>query len=236
MPYLDKPSNDEERLNLVKTTLKTNLSDSASDMSFLTTETVQSATAVSLTFENKLKNLNGALAVRSRDIREKNDSIKTVEVYIRDLWEVTKRRVHRKNLPAEVLTYYMLPLDGSVPLSISPMEIFTLTAQIIEGDSKAVIAGFEPAANPSAAELSTVLILAEKEAADVPPSDRKMSIAQEELAIERTKIDEVINDIIDDLEYALRKKNAPARRRIMRTYGVSFKYLPGEPEDPSANP
>jgi hypothetical protein len=47
----------------------------------------------------------------------------------------------------------------------------------------------------------------------------------------RAKADELISDVIDDLRYFLRKKDEPSQRRIMRSYGVTFKSLQDEPED-----
>jgi hypothetical protein len=47
----------------------------------------------------------------------------------------------------------------------------------------------------------------------------------------RAKADELISDVIDDLRYFLRKKDEPSQRRIIRSYGVTFKYLKGEPEE-----
>jgi len=47
----------------------------------------------------------------------------------------------------------------------------------------------------------------------------------------RARADELISDVIDDLRNFLRKKDEPSQRRIMRSYGFTFKYPRGEPED-----
>jgi len=36
---------------------------------------------------------------------------------------------------------------------------------------------------------------------------------------------------MDELRYFLRKEDAPSQRRIMRSYGATYRYLPGEPVD-----
>lgn len=236
MPYLVKPSNDEGRINLLKTSLATSKSDSKLGNMLLSSETLQKIETAYADFESKLKALTGTLALRSREVREKNEAKSLLEMYIRDLWESVKRRVYRNKLPAEVLTFYKLPLDGTVPPTIIDKEILSLATQIIEGDKKAVAAGYAATVNPSADELATVLAATEKEFDDVAPADRQYNQAQEALAPIRNIADELIIDIIAELDYNLRKKEAETRRRIMRSYGVTYAYAKGEPQDEPAAP
>ncbi len=46
------------------------------------------------------------------------------------------------------------------------------------------------------------------------------------------RADELIADLVDDLEFGLRKMDGPGRRRMMRRYGIRFHYSPGEEPDP----
>jgi len=54
----------------------------------------------------------------------------------------------------------------------------------------------------------------------------------------RPQADTVIREVMDELRFNLRHMDAPSQRRIMRTYGATFKYLPGEPpnEEPPPPP
>ncbi len=45
----------------------------------------------------------------------------------------------------------------------------------------------------------------------------------------REQADDLIDDIAAELRFNLRKKDPASRRRIMRTYGVKYRYLKGEP-------
>jgi len=47
-----------------------------------------------------------------------------------------------------------------------------------------------------------------------------------------TQADELIGDLVDFLEFSLRKMDAPSGRRIMRRYGIKFYYREDEPRDP----
>jgi len=233
MPILDKPSNDANRLNMLNMTVSTGTSDLAAGNNYLSEETLNEVAAKALEFNTELLSGTGSAGDRSKEVREKNEAVKKLETFTRDMWEVIKRRVFRNNEPAEVLSYYQLPLDGTVPKVIKEDEIFTLAAKVIEGDSKAVGAGYSMAVCPSAAELGTILAAAQKEANDVAQADRQLDKAYKDMAVVREQADEIIDDIIAELEYNLRKLEPSNRRRVMRTYGVSFKYAPGEPVDPA---
>jgi hypothetical protein len=85
--------------------------------------------------------------------------------------------------------------------------------------------------NPSAAELEAVLEAAHSESDDVAIADREYDEAQERVAALRPRADELIAEVMAELRFTLRKKDAPSQRRTMRRYGARFKYLRGEPRD-----
>jgi len=228
MPILVKPTNDESRLNLLVTSENTAQADQSAGNAYLTQETLASINNLKNNLESQIKAVTGLLAGRAKEVREKNEALSVLNTYIRDIWEVLKRRVYRNNEPAEVLTYYGLPLDGSVPSIITDSEIFSLAATILEGDSKAVASGYQAITCPSAVDLKIVLDSAQKEVSDIAPADRQYNTAQSNLADTRQQVDTLINDIIAELEFNMRKLAASNRRRIMRTYGVTYKYASGE--------
>ncbi|HEX2936254.1 MAG TPA: hypothetical protein VHO72_12950 [Bacteroidales bacterium] len=231
MPLLTKPTSDAARIGLLNATVKTGKSDVSKGKKYLSDETLKQASDTANQFSNLLKAETGKLAARSKEVREKNQALIALDAALRDTWEVIKRRVFRKNEPAEVLTYYQLPLDGTVPKLISEKEIFTLADRVIAGDKKAAAAGYDAAVCPSAEELQQMLDAARKESEDVAQSDRDYDDSHKLIAPLRTKADELINDIIAELQYNLRKLDPSNARRIMRSYGITFQYAKGEPED-----
>jgi hypothetical protein len=112
------------------------------------------------------------------------------------------------------------------------LPVLGTAVEVIAGDAEAVAAGYSAMVNPSIAELQVGLTAAQREADEVAPADRAYDEAQEAVAALRPQADELIQDVMDELRFHLRKRDAPSQRRIMRTYGVSFSYLPGEPADP----
>jgi hypothetical protein len=231
MPVLVKPTSDASRVGFLELSAKTGTSDVTKGKKYLSDETLQMAKTLAAEYSNLLKAETGKLAVRSKEVREKNSALLALETCMRDMWELTKRRIFRKNEPAEVFTYYQLPLDGTVPKAISEKEIFTLAERVIAGDKKAVEAGYAAAVCPSADELAELLAAARKEADDVAQSDREYDDSHKLIAPVRAQAVVLIDDVIAELEYNLRKLDPANRRRIMRTYGVTYQYAKGEPED-----
>ncbi len=90
--------------------------------------------------------------------------------------------------------------------------------------------------NPSAAELDALVQSAQTEKEDVAIADREYGQAQEALAALRVQADELIDEVMAQLRYVLRRLEAPSQRRIMRTYGAEFAYLEGEPPDEPVPP
>ncbi len=107
----------------------------------------------------------------------------------------------------------------------------TIAAHVVKGDAVAVAAGYPAMINPSAAELETMLDAAQSESNDVAMADRTYDAAQEAVAALRVRADELIAEVVAELRFNLRKKDAPSMRRVMSTYGAAFGYLKGEPVD-----
>ena len=69
------------------------------------------------------------------------------------------------------------------------------------------------------------------EAGDVLKADRDYDEAQEAVAAFRDTADELIRDLRDYVVFGTRKKEAASQRRILRSYGATYRYLPGEAVD-----
>lgn len=224
MATIKKQYSDNGRTHLLQTTEKTAQGDGENYVSAIT---VQAITAFLITWVEKLLQVSKFLSVREKEIREKNVAVDYLDLVMRDVWEVQKRRRKRLDLPAEVLTYYGLPLSGIVPNIGKDKDMLTMAAKMVKGDAEAVLAGFDPIVNPSAAELETALDAAKKELSEVAPADRKYDEAEEALAKLRPEADELIKDVIDELKFNLRKRDAASQRRIIQSYGVEISYTNG---------
>jgi len=232
MPNYIAPGSDHARIAFLKSTLGAAESDQCSGKGFILPETFTTLKAFAPVFEKKVTTISQNLSARSKEIDERNGALDVLSTYTRDGFEVARRQVSRLNLPARVLQLYGLPFDGKTPQPGSPVEWITIAKNFIEGAKKAKADGFPAVSCPSAEEIEQKLLIAEKEYSDVAASDRGYDNAQQGIADLRAKADELIEDIMAELRLALRKKDVPSQRRIMRTYGAQYQYLTGEPIDP----
>lgn len=231
MPVLSTPRNDLERVAFLQRSVKTGLSDVAAGHNYLSQPTLDEVDALAQTFDAALSQISAEQSDRSREIRQRNEAVDLLSTYVRDFWEVARRRAHRLNQPAEVLTFYGLPLDGVSPTLTRPDEWLAMAANVVRGDGEAVTAGYPAMSNPSADEITAVLDTARLEAEEANTADRTYDEAQEALADLRVQADQAIEDILAELRFTLRRKDNASQRRVMRSYGASYTYLEGEPLD-----
>jgi len=231
MAEIQKPQSDKARLSLLSDSKETQEQEVARGKSYLSRSTVGAIHTFLPEYESAINDVNTKMGQRSQEVTEKNESMNVLKTYVRDGWEVTKRRITRQNEPANVYTYYHLSINGMVPKPASNTDWLKMAAAVIEGDAKAVTKGFPAMINPSAEELALALEKARKEKSDVAMADRDYDESQAAVEKLRTKADELIQDVLDELRFNLRKLDDSSARRIMRSYGVTYKYLPGEPVD-----
>lgn len=160
---------------------------------------------------------------RGREIAERNEAVTKCDKYNRHFFSALKNRVDREELPLSVLSLYGLPTSGIIPNDNSTTGIIEVARSLISADAEAVAKGYEPMSNPSAAQVEAVLIEAEKEIADSVDSDSRVNTKEAELAEVRQKADAVIDEILAELRFNLRRESESDQRRIMRTYGVKFR-------------
>lgn len=224
MATIKKQYSDNGRTHLLQTSVQTAQSDAENGANYVSAKTIQDTDVFLPDWKSKLSDVSTFLSVREKEIREKNEAIGFLDLVVRDVWEVQKRRKKRHKLPAEVLTYYQLPLSAIVPNIRRDKDLLGIAEKMIDGDKEAVLAGFETIANPSVEELKTALKAAEKEFKEVAPADRNFDQAEEAVADLRPEANRLIGDVIDELRFNLRKRDPASQRRIIQSYGVEIIY------------
>lgn len=231
MPQYQSPRSHTSRLLFLIRTSLTGATDIAAGRNYISAATLAAVNSKKTAYGTALAALPALSSDRSKEVRESNAAAAVVQVYVRDLWEVLKRRAARLGQPAEVLQFYGLPLDGTVPILTTNDQWLQAAQTCVNGDASAVLAGYPAMANPSAAELATVLAAATTESIDVADADREYDLALAAADALVPEVDEVIEDVMAELRFNLRKLDFPSQRRIQRSYGASFRTLPGEPSE-----
>jgi len=232
MPSYRAPGSDSRRSVFLVRARTTGAQDREAGRNYISQATLDWLIDLSTRFETAHNVVPEKLGERVREVEERNIALNLLKTYLRDLWEVLRRRVRRLNQPAGVLGHYQLLTGGISPNPSTSDEWLALAGRVIEGDAQAVAAGYEPAVCPSAAQVQVVLEAAIKQVDDVAPADHAYDEAQAAVETLRPEADELIQEVMDELRFNLRKLDAPSQRRIMRLYGARFRYLPGEPADP----
>jgi hypothetical protein len=236
MPFRVDPTSHSGRADLLYRAIQSAASDRIGGREYAPQEWIDQATAFLQVYRPKVDVITREIGARAIEVRERDVAIGRLSTYVRHGWQVLKMRVERLGQPEGVLRFYSLPLEGVVPRGATPDEWLTYARLFVEGDAAAVAAGYEPMANPSAAEIQAELTAAGAEVADVSTADAGVDQAQEAAAADAVQADALIGDLMDYLEFYLRRLDAPSQRWIMRRYGVKYYYRPGEPPDPEDAP
>lgn len=231
MPEYEAPRSDLARQAFLTTAAKTGQADIDAGNDYVTQPLVDDIKAFNPGFDSSVEAVTATLSGREKEVREKNEAIIRLIIFVHDLWEVLRRRVNRNKENAEVLTFYQLPLDGVNPEPSGDRQWLEMAENVVEGDAAAEAAGHPLMVNPSAAEVAVVRTAAQTEFDQVAPADRTYDDAQAATEALRPRADELIQEVMDTLRFTLRKLDRPSQRRIMRTYGATFVPLPGEPDE-----
>jgi len=236
MPVYVAPYSDSLRQTFLKKSLETAASDAAAGIHLISQTLVDELTAFFPDFNEKVKSVNSALGGRMRETNEAQEAVNLLSVYIRDFWEVLRRRTARMNHSIDVLAYYGLSQDGYNPAVTVREEWLTIAERLVEGEKTALSRGFPPMSNPSVAEVTAMAESARKELSEISGADRVYDAAQKAAAALRPRADELITEVMDELRFALRKQNPSNQRRVMRSYGANYRYLPGEQAEEAEEP
>lgn len=231
MPIYQAPTNDDARHASLSRAAKTGLQDMKAGNFYLTEETHNEIVEFVDQFGKKLKSISHLKSTRSSEYLDSSRAFDYMKTCMQDTWEAARRKVNRLDLPAQMLTYYELPLDGKSPYPTTYEQWYSIADKMVEGAEKAEKAGYPPVMDPTQAELKEAWQKALKERDELAEADRDYDQAQEGIKEMRARADELISDVMNELRFFLRKMDDSSQRRIMRTYGVTFKYLRGEPEE-----
>lgn len=224
MPIVSKVQNDKARVGILTTSnscYTQNITNGGAV--YISDISANAAAALVPSYRDMMLQVNSEKENRGREITERNVAVKNCDIYNRHFFSALKNRVIREELPLSVLSLYGLPTSGIIPNPSTPADIIEISKSLVAADAEAVLKGYEAMSNPSAAQLEAVLIEAEKEIADAVDSDSKVNSKEAELAEIRDKADALIDEILAELRFNLRRESESDQRRIMRTYGVKFK-------------
>jgi hypothetical protein len=137
--------------------------------------------------------------------------------------------------PSGRAVYDLSVNEETVPTLTSEADLLLWADRIIKGDPRRVINFSEPAmAMPSAAEVATALATYNAELTVQTAAKDSLESEQSDVNQLRPEADQLIRDVWDEVEFALRQLETTTLRRRAREWGVFYALRPGEPEEPVA--
>ncbi|MBI9063478.1 MAG: hypothetical protein JEZ14_15960 [Marinilabiliaceae bacterium] len=231
MPRLRKPEAALARLVFFKQVVETSEKDTGGKGPYVSAATVERTKQFIPGLESGLGNISQFTSLTQKEIREKNQAMTVLKVYIRDFWEVLKRRVYREQLPLDLFALFQLPKSGKVPALSSNRECLEMAELIIKGEAVALESGYAPMTNPDVSQLSEKLDIARKELKDVSEADLQLDKVQESVSGLMPEAKKLVDRIIAELEFNLYEKEDAGKRRIMRNYGVQYEVTKNEVQE-----
>ncbi len=136
--------------------------------------------------------------------------------------------------PSGRAVYDLSVNEETVPDLKSEADLLLWADRIVKGDPRRVANFSEPAmAMPSAADVDAMLTAYNTELTLQTAAKDSLESEQSDVSKLRPEADQLIRDVWDEVEFALRQLEAPTLRRRAREWGVYYALRPGEPDEPA---
>jgi hypothetical protein len=135
--------------------------------------------------------------------------------------------------PSGRAVYELSVNEETVPNLATEADLLQWADRIVKGDPRRVSQFGESAmANPAAADVASALAAYKGQLVLQSAAKDALEGEQSDVNHLRPAADQLIRDIWDEVEFALRQHDAPTLRRRAREWGVFYALRPGEPEEP----
>ena len=232
MPHIKHAQSDEARSENLDKSIATADTDLPLGIEYINAPTLAAARVLSPVFIAAITDTKTKKEGRSQETEAKGGVFRVMQTTAIDMIQVVNRRIERTGEPVAHRNFYSMDLQGHYTRPTDTAGWRNLSRDLIAGDTASAAAGNPVMVNPSAAELQTALDNFDTEYTDATNAERIYDIAQENLAVIRTEVDEMLYEIFEQLRFGVRKKDEPSQRRILRAYGFSYAYSPAEQVPP----
>jgi hypothetical protein len=233
MPFRQLPPTDAARGTALTAAFKKTTAVPAASL-LISPTTLATLTTLLPQWEKEIAERADALGTQTLSTSALDSAGTTLRQYVSHFIQVYQLGVARGLFSASGRASYELSVnEETVPALSSEADLLTWASRIVKGDPRRVALHSEPAmAMPSAAEVETALETYEAKLA--VQTTAKDSLAEEQSDVNnlRPAADQLIKDIWDEVEFALRQLDPPTLRRRAREGGVFYALRPGEPEEP----
>jgi hypothetical protein len=232
MPFRRLPDTDATRTQALNAAYKKLAASSASE-SLISTATFNALQALMPQWEQEVAERAAALGNQTAATSALIAAAATLRTHVGHFFQVFQLGVGRGIFsPSGRAVYELSVNEETVPDLCSEANLLLWADRIVKGDPRRVAQFSErPMDLPSAYDVATCLDAYNTQLARQTTAKDTLEAEQADVTELRAKADEVIRDVWDEVEFALRQQEPPALRRRAREWGVFYALRAGEPEE-----
>lgn len=233
MPHRLLPRTDIDHLEVLESAQRKLASLTTTERRLLSPATEARLTKLLPRFRAELTGRDDVVGRQTEATSAARRKKKELRLYVRHFYKALNMAIERGNgfRPGDRTYYGLDATDGTLPKLVREADLLRVAQTLIDGEARRVAAGGKRLTMPSAKEIARLLrevreLLSEKKQL-VATVDRE----REDVIRLRGEVADLVRDIWDELEFALRKDPAPARRRRCREWGVVYGERRGREEN-----
>lgn len=191
--------------------------------------------AVQLLFKEEVGDVHAALNQQTTATTQVETDFLALQTVVSHFIQVFNLAVARGVYPRTDRAWFGLDVNSqAVPPLTAHADAITWGERIVTGETRRNTENptSPPMANPSAQDVETALDAFRTSSSSQTTAKDTYDAEQEDVAGLRPRVDKLIRDLWDHIEFTYREDNGPSRRRKCREWGVVYVPRPGEAPDP----
>lgn len=228
MPYRRLPNTDISRIRALNKAIEKSNNTDFQDLA-LSTKTLSDARQVVKQFELTTQKYQQTFDTQVKSNILFQDKVKTIRLYISHFIQVLYMSVIRNEIKKEHLAYYGLEkYNLLLPTLLSNEQILEWGEKIIRGEKQRIENGGVPIYNPGIARVKVMFALFKDGFQAQKAHQKATNRIQEKVTDYRTKADQVILSIWNDVEEFNSHLPEAAKIEANKAYGIVYYYRKGE--------
>jgi len=236
MPFRQLPASDPTRTQALQGALKKSTSTTGA-AHLISAATTDALAAFQPKWEKEVAERADASGQQSASTQALTLAAGKLRMIVSHFVQVYQLGIARGDFAAAGRAVYELSVnEETVPNLDTEAALLLWADRIVKGDPRRATQFSEaPMAMPTAAAVGTALQDYNTKLAAQTDAKDQLEAEQADVIALRAEADQVIRDVWDEVEFALRQLEAPTLRRRAREWGVVYAQRPGEPEEGSGD-
>lgn len=241
MPYKRTPQTDAARVRAIKLMLKAykvfvvDITEEPMKVRAVTDAYNTELKTIGAQFITEVEQRDFALSDQSTATTEKDAALNVLRKVCTHFIIVMNLGIDRGVYLPAIRSEFGLDINhDSVPPMGREAEVYDWAQRIISAETRRIADGGLPMQNPSLADVQHAFDIYDPLRDEQLRKKSQFDLEQEDVAEMREKIDELLKDGWDQVEFYFRKDEPSSLRRKARSWGVEYATRPGEEPEPES--